>query len=81
MPRADPAPGLLLTTTGEDQYFDLATDPGERMASRLPETKTELRDLAAKLIERREKDMYLPSEVGVEDSDLLKKLRSLGYVQ
>ena len=72
---------LLLTTTGEDQYFDLATDPGERMASRLPETKTELRDLAAKLIERREKDMYLPSEVGVEDSDLLKKLRSLGYVQ
>lgn len=72
---------LLLTTAGEDQYFDLALDPGERMGRRLPETKTQLRDLAAKLIEQREKDTYLPSEVGVEDSDLLKKLRSLGYVQ
>jgi hypothetical protein len=71
---------LVLSTTGE-QYFDLALDPGERSGSSLPETKAKLRALAANLMEEREKAMHLPNDVGVEDSDLLKKLRSLGYVQ
>ncbi len=71
---------LVLSTTG-DQYFDLALDPGERRGGSLPETKTQLRDLASRLMKQREKDMHLPSDVGVEDSDLLQKLRSLGYVQ